>query len=334
VASVTLVARLALALVFAVAGAGKLANLTATRDTIIAFGVPTRVARRSATLLPIAELLASLGLLVQQSSRWGAVLAAALLGLFIAGIGRALKQGRTPECNCFGQLSAAQIGPWTLARNASLLAVSFVIIWKAPGSSLTAWTSDLAVANLLAGLALLAAVLLGVSALHLRRAAASAFEADPLAAGPASAGLLPGDVAPVFALPDHTGTEITLDTLRGRGLPLVLVFASPACLPCRALIPELVRWQGAMGDSITFAVVESGVSDLSEFAAYRETGLTTLFEPERDLALAYSVGATPTAVVVGPDGRVATPPAGGGGAIEALVRELLRTAAAPLAPIA
>ena len=331
-ASVTLVARLALALVFTVAGAGKLANRTATRETIIAFGVPTRVARRSAALLPVAELLAALGLLVQQSARWGAVLAAALLAVFIAGIGQALKQGRTPECNCFGQLSEAEIGPPTLARNALLLAVSLLVIWKAPGSSLTAWTSDLGAANLVAGLALLAAVLLAVSTLHLRRAAQSGIKADVIDAGSAPTGLAPGAPAPVFALPDQTGAEITLDSLRGRGLPLVLVFASPACLPCRALIPELVRWQGAMADSITFAVVESGVPDVSEFAVHGEsTGITTLFEPERELALAYAVGATPTAVVVAPDGRIATAPAGGGGAIEALVRDLLR-AAPPLAP--
>src|SRR4051794_19068483 len=71
-----IVARLALALIFPVAGAAKLADLPGSRNALEDFGVPMRLARPFAVLLPLAELLTAALLLFEPTAQAGAVLAA------------------------------------------------------------------------------------------------------------------------------------------------------------------------------------------------------------------------------------------------------------------
>ena len=113
-----------------------------------------------------------------------------------------------------------------------------------------------------------------------------------LAAGARSTGLL--------AVPLRTGHDVrtTAGALRREGLPLMLVFSDPGCGPCRALAPELGQWQAEHRDRLTIAVV-----------AYDEAA-----------ADAFGVHGTPSAVLLGNDGRPVGEPAGGAPAI----RELLR----------
>jgi uncharacterized membrane protein YphA (DoxX/SURF4 family) len=68
-----LTARLLLALVFAVAGAAKLADRQSSRQAIVDFGVPTALAAPLGMLLPLAELAAAATLLPASTAWWGAL---------------------------------------------------------------------------------------------------------------------------------------------------------------------------------------------------------------------------------------------------------------------
>lgn len=330
--SVTLFARAVLLLVFAVAGVAKLADLDSARDTVEAFGLSHRLARRAGSALPLAELAAAAALLPQASARWGAAAALLLLLIFSGGVAYALSQGRTPDCNCFGQVSSAQISWRTLARNAVLALIAVLVLWRAPGSSFSAWTNSRTAANVVASVAVLVAVMLAVSTVHLRRRPAARGAADG-ATGFGEA-LAAGEVAPDFELADLEGTPVSRDALLARGLPVVLVFASPTCGPCQALTPELARWHAALNERLTLVMLESGVERVDTLRDQLDSigHLPVLVEPGREVALAYRTRATPTAIAISPDGRIASPPLPGAEQIENLIRTVLSTGGAVPAP--
>jgi peroxiredoxin len=317
--------RVALAIVFGAAGAAKLLDLQASRDTTSAFGVPERAARVSGTLLPFAELATALALLLQPTARWAAVAAAALLVLFSGGVGFALAQGRTPNCNCFGQVSSEQISWRTLVRNAVFAVAAGFVICEGAGASLQAWTSDRTAANLVGGLALTACAFAVIAALHFWRRSVSLREALARG-GDGTPELAVGATAPAFTLTALDGQPISLEHLRSAGLPVLLVFASPICVPCRTLLPELGRWSNTLSDRIRFAVVESGVHDPTEFAEQIGASgeLIGLVEPEFAVAAAYGVQVTPSAFLIDADGNIAAPATPGANAIEQLLRKALR----------
>jgi uncharacterized membrane protein YphA (DoxX/SURF4 family)/thiol-disulfide isomerase/thioredoxin len=330
-----LLARLALTVVFGTAGSTKLLDLPASRDTVEAFGLPRAFARAGGTLLPFAELATAVALLPLASARWAAVAAIVLLIVFSGGVAVALAQGRTPDCNCFGQVSSAQISWRTLARNSAFLALAGFAAWKAPGASLTRWTTDRSAADLVAALAVTALAFAIVAALHFQRTVTSLRDSLERA-GAASPAPAVGAPAPPLALPTIDGAPVTLDSLRARGLPVLLVFANPICGPCRQLLPELARWSGVLADRLTIALVESGAGDGDVVAAQvREAGdLLALVEPGFDVSTAYGVFQTPTAFLVDPDGTVARGPTAGAAAIERLVRGALKHDSTNLSEVA
>src|SRR4051794_22647862 len=114
---VLLGARLVLAAVFLTAALGKLGDRSGFRRTLAGFGLPPGPARVAAAALPPVELAVAVALVVPGLARWGALAAVLLLLAFCAGVGRALARGETPDCNCFGRVRSAPVGPGTLARN-------------------------------------------------------------------------------------------------------------------------------------------------------------------------------------------------------------------------
>ena len=69
-------------------------------------------------------------------------------------------------------------------------------------------------------------------------------------------GLPAGTIAPGFALTDiHGGTQ-TLESLRAQGRPVVPQFVDSSCSPCRELLPTVARWQTALAERVTIAIVE------------------------------------------------------------------------------
>ena len=127
-ALVLLIARLVLVVVFLVAGLAKLADLKGSQQAVHDFGVPARLATPLGTLLPLAELVVAVALLLPISAWWGGLGALLLLVLFVVGISYNLAQGRQPDCHCFGQLHSAPAGWPTLIRNLVLAAIAAVVV--------------------------------------------------------------------------------------------------------------------------------------------------------------------------------------------------------------
>jgi peroxiredoxin len=144
------------------------------------------------------------------------------------------------------------------------------------------------------------------------------------------AGLAVGAEPPEFSLPALDGAIVSLESLRERGLPALLVFSDPRCGPCSALAPRVAGWQRDLGGKLSVWVVARG--DLEENRAKAaEHGLeNVLLDADEGVADAYGAQGTPSAVLVGADGRIASPVAVAGYGIELLVAEV--TGAPPPPP--
>ena len=118
---------LLLAGVFAVAGVAKLRDAEGSRQALEDFGVPARFSRVGGVLLPLIEIAVAIALMVPATARWAALAAAALLAAFMVAIANAMRQGRAPDCHCFGQLHSEPAGRSTLVRNAVLLAMAGIV---------------------------------------------------------------------------------------------------------------------------------------------------------------------------------------------------------------
>ncbi len=341
---VLLLARLVLAVVFLVSGVSKLADLAGSRQALRDFGVPAWLSAPGGLLLPLVELVVAVALLPLASAWWGAVAALALLLLFSIAIAYNLARGRKPDCHCFGQLSSRPIGWPTLLRNLVLAAIAGFLIGSGrttAGLSAFAWLNALALAQRIelgAGLVLLVLLvsggwvlleilrqqgrlLLRLEALEERMSAgntASEPSAQPVPPAP-NAGLPVGTPAPAFTLSGLYGETITLDYLRARGKPVLLLFSDPGCGPCSTLMPEVGRWQRDYAGKLTLALISRGSVEANRAKASEHEVSQVLLQQDREIAEAYHDHGTPGAVLVRPDGTIGSPLALGADAIRALV---------------
>lgn len=344
-----LLARLALAIVFLVAGLAKLADRAGSRQAMLGFGVPVVLAGPFGLFLPIAEIATAIALIPRGSARVGAVAALTLVLLFCLGIAISLARGEAPDCHCFGQLHSAPAGWSTLGRNVVLALIAAFVVWRGwsdPGRGAVDWIGNVSAAatvGIVAGLAILA-LLAGEGWLLLNLTQQNGrlltrIEALELGGGVAppdnnshsAAGLPIGSTAPGFQLPGLFGERLTLDALRSAGRPVVLVFSDPHCGPCNALMPQLGRWQHEEGGKLTLAVISRG-SEADNRAKGSEHGLTrVLLQQDREVAEAFKSHGTPAAVVVLPNGTIGSALSQGAEQIRGLVERLIT--GQPLAPV-
>jgi peroxiredoxin/uncharacterized membrane protein YphA (DoxX/SURF4 family) len=327
-------ARLVLAGVFALAGVGKLADRRGAERALTEFGLPEVVGIPLARALPVAELAVAAALVWGGASRLGAAGALVLLGAFSVAVAANLTWGRTPDCHCFGQMHSRPIGAGTLARNAVLGGLSALVL-LGPAGGVGGWWADLETPQRVMALAVVA--LAGVVALQgwillqlLRQQGRIVLRLDAVEAlaGGIDAGDRPGlpvgAPAPAFALPDPWGATVALDELLARGRPVLLLFADPGCGPCNELFGDIARWQRDWRHALTVVVISAGSAEANRAKASEHGLAHVLVQERREVAAAYATTATPSAVVVGADGRVASPLVAGGDAIWKL---LVRTPA-------
>ena len=339
---VTLIARLALATVFAIAAATKLADREGTRKAVAAFGAPERLAAPLAILLPLAELVVAGLLLPATTAVYGAVGALCLLAIFSIAIAVSLARGRTPDCHCFGQLHSEPASWKTLVRNGVLAAVAVVALAGSiaePDASAVAWIGDLGGAELLAlAVAVCAGVVLvvgGFAFLTLMRSygnvlvrldsietalAASGIDLAELAEMP-EFGLEPGSPAPAFSARSLAGDEVTLESLTSAGLPALLFFTSPHCGPCQSLLPTASAWQHEYGDVLQLVFVTDGTADEVRTEAEEFELEHVLLDEDHALYGAFEASGTPSAVLVAPDGAIGSWVAAGSEWVERLVAD-------------
>jgi thiol-disulfide isomerase/thioredoxin len=340
------IARLLLALVFILAGVAKLADRKGSKQAVIDFGVPTALAAPlGGALLPLAELAVATSLVPASTAWWGALGALALLSLFIIGISINLARGRKPECHCFGQLHSAPAGWKTLARNGVLAAVAGFVLWEGyeggAGPSAVAWVVPLSTAQLLLFLSgvLVLALLAGqwVFLVHLLRqngrllvrleaVEASLPEGGGVAAPSANGtpvnqaeGLPVGSAAPEFSLSGLYGETLTFEALGSSDRPVMMLFTDPGCGPCNAMLPEVGRWQQEHAHKLTLALISRGEVEENKTKAQEHALKNMLLQKDWEVSESYEVRGTPSAVLISPDGKVASPVAGGAEGIRGLL---------------
>jgi hypothetical protein len=327
VAVVNQLACVALAAVFAVSAVAKLLDRDGTRQAVAGFGVPERLVPWVAAGLAPAELAVAALLVVPQSATVGLVLAVALLTAFSVAVIVALRSGRRPECHCFGRIGGADISGRTLVRNVGLgcLALAGLASNGDTDGSAAGWTLGL----LTAAVVLAAEGLAGRAARRRRLTEDEAeFEAGESVVQP---------VAADFRLPTLAGGEVTLSGLLAPGRPLLLVTLSPGCGSCKLLRPDVGRWVQVLSAQLTVAVLAIGSRE-ANLPAYQDMPqLPVLIDEDGAVRDQLGTSATPSAVLIGADGR----PVGAVARGEQLIRRLLvgaltddRVGAAPGGPAA
>ena len=324
-AEIAFAARLVLAVVFSLAAVAKLADRDRSEEAVANLGIPDRVVPTIAWLLPVAELSVAAVLVPSSTAIFGALGAASLLAVFSLVVALNLKAGNTPNCHCFGQLGAKRIGPGTLARNGLLAGLAVLVLTGGPGLPAGApagWFADLrgseqaGVVLGVIGLGVIAGLCWAVASL-LRQQGRLLLRLDEIELMVKDRseypGLEVGSVAPSFALASVvSGQTLTLEALLAPGRPVALVFIDPNCRPCRKMLPDVPRWTKEHADRLTIVVITSGDAVAARRKA-EEVGLSELFvQDRREVADAYRTTATPSAVIVGPDQRIASPVVAGG----------------------
>jgi len=364
------VARLLLAALFLIAGVSKLlSGFAKSRKALSDFGVPSWLVAASSIALPCAELIIACLLVPASSARIGAASALAMLMIFNAAIAANLAVGNKPNCNCFGQLRSAPIGWTTFIRNSVLAGLAGWVVWQVPrqpsGTLLQAIQrfsgEEIAITVVaLLGVAAIGAealvmlqlfrqngrLLLRMEALEARLAAAN-LGAAAAAVAPAPmppSGLPIGSVAPEFELLSLHGAKTSLRGLLNEGEDLLLIFSSPNCGPCTALMPDIAGWQSSLAAEVKIVLISDGRHDLNRAKAAEHHVIDVLVEKKRKVAEKYSAFGTPTAVVVRQDGTIGSYPIGGADAIRQLVvhkgwsetgfAAFLKASAQPRAPAA
>ena len=344
-----LAARLILAAVFLVSGIAKLFDLSGSQAAMRSFGVPDSMAKSGGVLLPLVEIALAVLLVPVTTAKWGALLAFLLLVVFIAGVGYNLARGRKFECQCFGQLTRSEIGPSTLIRNLVLAVLALYVAYNGftrntVGPAVSDWLRGLSTFEwimLVVGVAVVAALaaiswllvhLLGQNGRLLVRLdrIESALEDADIAISDEDEeeeeeeeeeGLPFGAPAPAFSLSGLYGETMTLDALRAAEKPVLLVFSDPSCGPCNALMSDVGKWQHDLADKLTVAVVSRGSLDDNRQKKKQYNLTTVLMQQDSEIADAYVTNGTPTAVLVSPDGTIASAAAGGGDDIRTLVKQ-------------
>jgi peroxiredoxin len=340
---VTFAARLILIAVFAVAALSKLRDRRGTREAVVNMGLPAVTAPVVSIALPLIELAIAVLLSLSASVKPGALAAAGLLLAFTVLVAVNLALGRTPDCNCFGEMSSSPIGWRTMVRNVVLAGLAALVAWR--GSSVPHWpasftTADRATFSLaLAGFLLL--ILLSLMLFNLLRQNGRILlrlealeQGQPAAAQqPGDQGLPVGSPAPTFALQGLHGETLTLDALRAEGKPVMLVFSDPNCGPCNELMPEIAAWQRNQSTALTVAVLTKGSPKLNRDKAHQFGLGRVLIQPAGEVAASYQAVPTPSAVLVRTDGMIGSPVTIGAPAIRALVAQVCGPGSAiPLVP--
>ncbi len=140
-------------------------------------------------------------------------------------------------------------------------------------------------------------------------------------------GLPIGAPAPDFALPDMQGREVSFEQLLMKGRPVLFFFISPTCLPCKALLPEIGKWQDELRGKIEFVFISTGPAEENAARLPQLGRQVHLLQKKKEVAELLKAKWTPTALLVNSSGAIASRPAAGDIAIRELIEQIQETGA-------
>jgi len=333
-----LLARILLAGIFALAGIAKFIDLRGSEKAFKDFGVPSPLAMPGAVALSLAEIGIAVLLLSTTTSWYAAIAALSLLLLFIVQIIYQLAKGNTPDCHCFGQIHSEPVSKVSIIRNIAFACAAGMLVYSGQNLQGMAFSdSRLDVMQLIFGLSIVTLLLAVIFYLRkiigrqgeiLRRIElvelvardGSVVERDE--AGHPHEGLPIGALFPDFSLPDIAGEVVSLDDLRAAKLPILFLFVSPTCNPCKALVPEIEDWQANLDGKVKIVFLSNGSAEDNVEKLGGGTEKVILLQDQREIAEMVQAKWTPTAVLVDSTGRIASHAAAGDTAIRQLVAQI------------
>lgn len=123
------------------------------------------------------------------------------------------------------------------------------------------------------------------------------------AQGVANDGLAIGKAAPDFSLTQLDGLSVSLGSFKAR--PLVLIFGSPTCAPCRGLIPDLNAFARDRADELGVLFLSRGDEESARrLADELSIEVPVASHPDEKLPDAYEARVTPFGFLVDKQGVI------------------------------
>lgn len=336
--AVLLVIRLALFVILAVAGIGKLLDREGSGKAVAAFGTPEPFVKTFAILIPIAELIFAFCFLFPTYSWLGAAGALLLMVTFIGGMLVQMIKGEAPDCHCFGQIHSEPVGPKSLIRNILIAILPIVLLISGrvnQGYALGDAFGQIASNVVLAALVVMAIVSISylfrlskensslkrrVELIEMLDNGGVPIERDE--AGDPTDSLPIGAPFPDFTLSDTSGKMVTFDHLISDPLPKLFLFVGPTCKPCKAMLEEFAEWKREFEGRIRLVFISKGSAseNIDRFGDDLSAGM--LLQKNMEFAGELHIKWTPAAIFVNAEGNVASHPAVGDMAIRDLVGKL------------
>lgn len=333
-----LILRLALAGIFALAGVAKFLDIEGSVKAFREFGVPAAIAKPSSIALSVLEIAIAVMLIFTTTSWIAAIGALFLLVLFIGQMLYQMARGNAPDCHCFGQIHSEPVGKVSVIRNAIFAVPAALLAIRGNGAQgMSLADPNLDIMQLILGVAtvgLLIAALFRLKKISeqqrqiMRRLEVMELMAQDGAtvtrdeAGLPDEGLPIGALFPNFELPDLSGRTVSLNELKTDHKPILFLFVSPTCNPCKALLPEFEQWQTELGNKLNFVFLSSGSAEENSGKFEGDAAKTILLQNEREIGEAVQAQWTPTAILVDAHGRIASHVAAGDNAIRELIERI------------
>jgi len=133
-------ARLVVAGVFLWAGLPKLLDPATFAEDISNYNLlPESTVGYAAVVVPVVEIVIALALIAGVEVKGAALVAAAMLVVFVAAMGQAMARGIDLSCGCVAGTTETEVGWGPIVRNAGLLAACALVLvgpevrWRALG---------------------------------------------------------------------------------------------------------------------------------------------------------------------------------------------------------